>query len=256
MKKYLKSIIAMATVSIMALSIVGCGNGGDNNSSASGEDISVITLATNAEFPPYEYYEGQEIVGIDVDFINAIGEKLGKEIVIEDMAFDSIIPAIQSGKADIGMAGMTVTEDRLANVDFTETYVHTSQAIIVNTDSDAIKSSADLEGKTIGVQLGTTGDTYAGDVTDKVERYNKGFEAAMALSQGKIDAVVIDESVAKALAEGTENLAVLDEPFTEEDYAIAVKKGNQELVDELNKAINELKEDGTLQSIIDKYIAE
>lgn len=256
MKKYLKSIIAMATVSIMALSIVGCGNGGDNNSSASGEDISVITLATNAEFPPYEYYEGQEIVGIDVDFINAIGEKLGKEIVIEDMAFDSIIPAIQSGKADIGMAGMTVTEDRLANVDFTETYVHTSQAIIVNTDSDAIKSSADLEGKTIGVQLGTTGDTYAGDVTDKVERYNKGFEAAMALSQGKIDAVVIDESVAKALAEGTENLAVLDEPFTEEDYAIAVKKGNQELVDELNKAINELKEDGTLQSIVDKYIAE
>ena len=246
----------MATVSIMALSIVGCGNGGDNNSSASGEDISVITLATNAEFPPYEYYEGQEIVGIDVDFINAIGEKLGKEIVIEDMAFDSIIPAIQSGKADIGMAGMTVTEDRLANVDFTETYVHTSQAIIVNTDSDAIKSSADLEGKTIGVQLGTTGDTYAGDVTDKVERYNKGFEAAMALSQGKIDAVVIDESVAKALAEGTENLAVLDEPFTEEDYAIAVKKGNQELVDELNKAINELKEDGTLQSIVDKYIAE
>ena len=172
------------------------------------------------------------------------------------MAFDSIIPAIQSGKADIGMAGMTVTEDRLANVDFTETYVHTSQAIIVNTDSDAIKSSADLEGKTIGVQLGTTGDTYAGDVTDKVERYNKGFEAAMALSQGKIDAVVIDESVAKALAEGTENLAVLDEPFTEEDYAIAVKKGNQELVDELNKAINELKEDGTLQSIVDKYIAE
>ncbi|MBO8434324.1 MAG: basic amino acid ABC transporter substrate-binding protein [Tyzzerella sp.] len=256
MKKYLKSIIAMATVSIMALSIVGCGNGGDNNSSASGEDSSVITLATNAEFPPYEYYEGQEIVGIDVDFINAIGEKLGKEIVIEDMAFDSIIPAIQSGKADIGMAGMTVTEDRLANVDFTETYVHTSQAIIVNTDSDAIKSSADLEGKTIGVQLGTTGDTYAGDVTDKVERYNKGFEAAMALSQGKIDAVVIDESVAKALAEGTENLAVLDEPFTEEDYAIAVKKGNQELVDELNKAINELKEDGTLQSIVDKYIAE
>ena len=256
MKKYLKSIIAMATVSIMALSIVGCGNGGDNNSSASGEDSSVITLATNAEFPPYEYYEGQEIVGIDVDFINAIGEKIGKEIVIEDMAFDSIIPAIQSGKADIGMAGMTVTEDRLANVDFTETYVHTSQAIIVNTDSDAIKSSADLEGKTIGVQLGTTGDTYAGDVTDKVERYNKGFEAAMALSQGKIDAVVIDESVAKALAEGTENLAVLDEPFTEEDYAIAVKKGNQELVDELNKAINELKEDGTLQSIVDKYIAE
>ena len=256
MKKYLKSIIAMATVSIIALSIVGCGNSGDNNSSASGEDSSVITLATNAEFPPYEYYEGQEIVGIDVDFINAIGEKIGKEIVIEDMAFDSIIPAIQSGKADIGMAGMTVTEDRLANVDFTETYVHTSQAIIVNTDSDAIKSSADLEGKTIGVQLGTTGDTYAGDVTDKVERYNKGFEAAMALSQGKIDAVVIDESVAKALAEGTENLAVLDEPFTEEDYAIAVKKGNQELVDELNKAINELKEDGTLQSILDKYITE
>ena len=140
MKKYLKSIAAMAVISVMALGIAGCGSSDSKTDESSNantegtttEEKDALVVATNAEFPPYEYYEGQEIVGIDVEIMKAVGEKLGMEVTIEDMAFDSIIPAIQSGKADIGAAGMTVTEDRLANVDFTDTYCHASQAIIVN----------------------------------------------------------------------------------------------------------------------------
>ena len=266
MKKYLKSIIAIAAISVMTLSLAACGSNktteeNNNTTTTEGENTTggekeTLVVATNAEFPPYEYYEGQDIVGIDVEIMKAIGEKLGMEVTIEDMAFDSIIPAIQSGKADIGAAGMTITEDRLANVDFTDTYCHASQAIIVNAANEEIKTAADLEGKTIGVQLGTTGDMYAGDVTENVERYNKGFEAAMAVAQGKIDAVVIDDQVAKSLAEGNADLKVLEEPFTEEDYAIAVSKDNTELTEKINTALAELKEDGTIQSIIDKYITE
>ena len=170
------------------------------------------------------------------------------------MAFDSIIPAILSGKADIGAAGMTVTEDRKASVDFTDTYVKASQVIIIKADNTEITGAADVEGKAIGVQLGTTGDLYASDVTDTVERYNKGFEAVQALAQGKIDAVIIDDQVAKALAADNADVKVLDEPFTEEEYAIAVKKGNTELVEQINAALAELKESGKLQEIVDKYI--
>ena len=173
---------------------------------------------------------------------------------IEDMAFDSIIPAVTSGKADIGLAGMTVTEDRLENVDFSDTYAHATQVVIVKEDSD-IASPDDLEGKKIGVQLGTTGDIYAGDIKDAtVERYNKGFEAVQALTQDKIDAVVIDGEPAKVFVKENEGLKMLDEAFTEEDYAIAVAKGNDELLDKINTALGELKDSGELDKIVDKYI--
>ena len=222
------------------------------------QDVSrgngTLTMGTNAEFPPYEYYENNEIVGIDVDIMQAIADKLGMELKIEDMAFDSIIPAVTSGKADIGLAGMTVTEDRLENVDFSDTYAHATQVVIVKEDSD-IASPDDLEGKKIGVQLGTTGDIYAGDIKDAtVERYNKGFEAVQALTQDKIDAVVIDGEPAKVFVKENEGLKMLDEAFTEEDYAIAVAKGNDELLDKINTALGELKDSGELDKIVDKYI--
>ena len=154
-------------------------------------------MATNAEFPPYEFHEGDDVVGIDADIARAIGEEMGMDVKIEDMAFDSIIPAVTSGKADFGAAGMTVTEDRKKNVDFTDTYATATQVIIVKEGSD-IAGPDDLTGKKIGVQLGTTGDIYADDIEDaKVERYNKGFEAVQALTQDKIDAVVIDGEPAK-----------------------------------------------------------
>lgn len=222
----------------------------DTEESAGG----TLVMGTNAEFPPYEYYEGQEVVGIDAEMAAAVAEKLGMELKIEDMAFDSLIPALSSGKVDIVAAGMTVTEDRLASVNFSDTYATGIQAIIVTEDSD-IASADDLVGKTIGVQQGTTGDLYATDVEGAtIERYAKGMEAVQSLSQGKIDAVIIDNEPANVFVSEVEGLKILDEAFATEDYAVAVAKDNEELLEQVNTALAELKEDGTLQAIVDKYI--
>ena len=274
-----KTVIAMVMASMMAGSLLGCGSSTSDTSTgaetttaggtettavdSSGENTNeagadnVLVMATNAEFPPYEYHDGGDIVGIDVDVAKAIAEKLGMTLEIEDIAFDSIIPELQSGKAHLGIAGMTVDEDRLKNVDFTDPYTTASQVIIVNEDSDITKSD-DLAGKYIGVQLGTTGDIYASDYEEQgatIERYNKGFEAVQAMLQGKIDAVVIDKEPAKVFVSQNEGIKILDEALTVEEYAIAVKKGNTELLEKVNKALAELKESGELQAIIDKYIS-
>lgn len=214
-----------------------------------------LVMCTNAEFPPYEYHDNNTIVGIDADICAAIAEKMGLELEIEDIAFDSIIPEISSGKADIGAAGMTVTEDRKQNVDFSETYAKASQVIIV-TENSEVKGFDDLKGKKVGVQTGTTGDIYVtGDLGDEcVERYAKGMEAVQALSQTKIDAVVIDGEPAKKYISEVPGLKILDESYTDEEYAIAIRKGNTELLEAVNKAIGELKADGTLDAIVAKYI--
>ena len=251
MKKLLSALLIAACVCSMAA----CGS--KSNEEAEGSvaaEGGVLVMATNAEFPPYEYHEGDAIVGIDADIAAAIAEELGMELKIEDMAFDSIIPAVKSGKADFGAAGMTVTEDRKVNVDFTDSYATATQVIIVQEGSD-IAGPDDLAGKKIGVQLGTTGDIYVEDVEDaEIERYNKGFEAVQALVDGKIDAVVIDGEPAKEFVKAAEGLAILDEAFTEEEYAIAVKKDNTELLDQINTALSNLKESGKLDEIVGKYI--
>lgn len=254
-----KKLLSLLLVAAMALAAVACGSKEETAATAATEeapaDKAVLVMATNAEFPPYEYYEGQEIVGIDAEIAAAIAEKLGCELKIEDMAFDSIIAAVSSGKADFGLAGMTVTEDRLESVNFSDTYAHATQVVIVAEGSE-IASVADLDGKTVGVQLGTTGDIYAEDIADAtIERYNKGFEAVQALSQGKIDAVIIDNEPAKVFVAENEGLVLLDEAFTEEDYAMAIAKENTELLEKVNTALAELTEDGTLQTIVDKYIS-
>ena len=214
-----------------------------------------LVMVTNAEFPPYEFHDQNAIVGIDVEIAGAIAEQLGLELEIEDIAFDSIIPEIVSGKADIGAAGLTVTEDRKQNVDFSDTYAHATQVIIVKEDSE-IKGVADLEGKIMGVQQGTTGDIYvSGDYGDEaVERYAKGMEAVQALAQGKVDAVVIDGEPAKQYIKEVEGLKIIDESYTDEDYAIAIKKGNTAMVEAVNKALAELKSEGKLDEIVAKYI--
>ena len=284
----MKKLIAAALIGAMALTMAGCGSStADTTADTAAESTAdtaaestadtaaestadtaaestadtaanatagTLVMATNAEFPPYEYYEGDAIVGIDAEIAAAIADKLGMELKIEDMAFDSIIVAVDSGKADIGLAGMTVTEDRLENVNFSDTYAHASQVVIVKEDSD-IASPDDLKGKKVGVQLGTTGDAYAGDIEDAtVERYNKGFEAVQALTQGKIDAVIIDGEPAKVFVEQNEGLKILDEAFTEEDYAIAIAKDNEELLEKINGALAELKDSGDLDKIVAKYI--
>lgn len=212
-------------------------------------------MATNAYFPPYEYYQGEEIVGIDAEIAQAIADKLGLELKIEDMEFDSIITAVQTGKADMGLAGMTVTDERKQSVNFSDTYATGIQVVIVTEDSD-IASVDDLEGKKIGVQLSTTGDIYASDDygEDFVEQYNKGADAVMALKQGKVDAVIIDNEPAKSFVAANEGLKILDTEYVTEDYAACINKENAELLDAVNGALAELKEDGTLQSILDKYI--
>lgn len=279
MKK--KMVSMMLCVAMTAAMVAGCGNreetpaeapaaeaGEETPAAEDGEEApaeadaeeseapaeGTLVMATNAYFEPYEYYEGDQIVGIDAEMAAAVAEKLGMELQIEDMEFDSIIPAINSGKADIGVAGMTVTEDRLVNVNFSDPYTTATQVIIVQEGSE-IAGNDDLAGKTIGVQLGTTGDIFAEDVEGAtIERYNKGMDAVQALANGIIDAVIIDNEPAKQFVSKAEGLKILDEEFVTEEYAIAIAKDNEELLEKVNTALEELTADGTIQSIIDKYI--
>lgn len=251
-----KKVIAIVGVACMAALLTACAGSGTKTETTAAEqkEAGKLVMVTNAEFPPYEYYDKNEIVGIDVDIARAIADKMGVELDVQDMAFDSLIPAVQSGKADFTAAGMTVNEDRKKNVDFTDTYAEAAQVIIVKEGSE-IKTPDDLTGKKIGVQTGTTGDIYADDIENAVvNRYNKGMEAVMALTQDKIDAVIIDREPAKVFVKENAGLVILDEAFTEEEYAIAVKKDNKELLDKINGAIKELKESGELKKIVDKYI--
>lgn len=214
-----------------------------------------LVVATNAAFAPFEYTQGDSYMGIDMEIAYLLAEELGMELVIEDMAFDSIIPAVQSGKADIGLAGMTVTEDRLENVNFTDTYATATQVIIV-AEGSAIQTADDLVGKTIGVQLGTTGDIYASEVEGAtIEQYNKGFEAVQALSQGKVDAVIIDVEPAKEFVKEVAGLTILDEEFALEEYAAAIAKENEELLEAVNGALEKIKDSGKLDEIVAKYIS-
>ena len=186
-----KRILSIVLVAVMAATMLcACGK-----KEAAGMTVNkgVLTMATNAYFPPYEYYQGEDIVGIDADIAKAVADKLGLELKIEDMEFDSIITAVQTGKADMGLAGMTVTDERKESVNFSDTYATGIQVVIVTENSD-IASVDDLAGKKIGVQLSTTGDIYASDDygEDNVEKYNKGADAVMALTHLNVDAVIID----------------------------------------------------------------
>ena len=222
-----------------------------------------LKMGTNASFPPYEFYDDEsgEIVGIDAEVAAAICEKLGYELEIVDMDFDAIIPAVTTGKIDFGMAGMTVTEERMQSVDFTTSYATGIQVVIVKEDSE-ITSVDDLfaEGANhkIGVQQGTTGDLYCSwDIEDEglgtVERYKNGTDAVLALTSGKVDCVVIDNEPAKNYIAANEGLKILDTEYAVEDYAIALAK-DSELTEKINAALEELIADGTVKAIIDKYI--
>ncbi len=226
------------------------------------KDDSKLVMATNAEFPPYEFMEDGKIVGIDAEIAQAIADKLGKELVIENVDFDSIIVGVQQGKYDFAMAGLTVTDERKEQVDFTETYATGKQVIIVKEDSkittadDLFAEGADHK---IGVQLATTGDLYCTwDIEDEglgsVERYNKGADAIMALQSGKVDCVVIDNEPAKVFVQQNKGLKILETEYIIEDYAAAVGKDNPELMEDINNALKELIADGSVKNIIDEYI--
>lgn len=250
----MKKLLALLMATLMLATVLsGCGGKGEDN---------VLTMATNAEFPPYEFMEGGKIVGIDAEIAQAIADKLGKELVIENVDFDSLIPGVQTGKYDFVMAGMTVTDERKEQVDFTQTYATGVQVIIVKEDSE-IKSVEDLTkdgaNNKIGVQLATTGDLYCTwDIEDEgkgtVERFNKGADAVMALTSGKVDCVVIDNEPAKVFVENNPGLKILDTEYITEDYAAAVSKDEPELLEAINGALGELIAEGKVAEIVEKYI--
>ena len=248
----MKKIIALLLAVAMLGCFAGCG--------AKNTDDNKLVMATNAEFPPYEYHEGDKIVGIDAEIAAAIAEKIGMELEIADVAFDSIIPGVQEGKYDMGMAGMTVTDERLEKVAFSDTYAKGVQVVIVKADGN-IKSLDDVNGKKVGVQQGTTGDIYAsssvedgGYGEENVTKYENGTLAVEALKAGKVDCVIIDNEPAKAYVKANEGLAILDTEYANEDYAICFAKENTELQKKVNDALKALIDDGSVQKIVDKYI--
>ena len=266
-----KKIVALVAAAAMVLSMAACGSTDNSSSdakdgSAAAEttktsDSDTLVMATNATFPPYEYVDGEECKGIDIEIAQAIADAMGKKLEVDDIDFDSIIPAITTGKADMALAGMTVTDERKENVDFSDSYATGVQVIIVPEDSDITGPDDLANDKMIGVQQGTTGHIYCSDTPEKggfgedhVTAYPNGASAIQALQTGKVDAVVIDNEPAKAFVAENPGLKILDTEYVTEDYAIAVKKGNTELLNQINETLAKLKADGTLQSVIDKYI--
>ena len=215
-----------------------------------------LIMSTNAAFPPYEMTtDSGEFEGIDIETAQAIADKLGLELQIDDMDFDAALLAVQQGKSDMVMAGVTVTDERQNVMDFTDSYATSIQSIIVKEDSD-IASVDDLAGKKIGTQRGTTGYLYCSDDfgDENVVAYDNGLTAVQMLNNGQVDCVVIDNAPAKEFIAANPGLKLLDTAYVEESYAIGVGKGNTELKDAINTALEELKADGTLQAIVDKYI--
>ena len=288
MKKLLSKIVSVGLIFCMTGAMAGCskseettkattaadttaadttaGDSSAADTTAAAEKFTVqegkLIMATNAFFQPYEYYQGDKIVGIDAEIAEALAKKLGLELQIMDVEFDSIIAGVQNNKYDFGMAGMTVTDTRKKAVNFTTTYATGIQAIIVKEGSEIVDIDTLLGGNyKVGVQQGTTGDIYMSAEPDdggvgesRIVRYSKGPDAVLALSTGKVDAVVIDSEPAKSFVAANEGLKILETPFTVEDYAMCVNKDNTVLLDKLNAALKELTDDGTIASIIEKYI--
>ena len=274
----MKKIISLIIASLMLITLC-CGFASCN------KDENVLVMATNAAFPPYEYLEGDKFVGIDVEIAQAIADKLGMELQIEDVEFGSIIGGVVEGKYDMGMAGMTVTEERKQSVNFSNTYATGIQVIIVkdgssitslddifefNADGDPVAlKNPDLK---VGVQQDTTGDIYSSSdisgwgfcdveedgtvTTDRVVRYKTGADAVEALKTDKVNMVIIDNEPAKSFVAANEGIHILDgdNEYAVEDYAICIAKENTELLEKINKALDELKKDGTIDKIVSKYI--
>ena len=273
-----RSFMAAAGLTVAALALTACGGSSSTASSAAASSVASsaaasseaasaaatelttveagkLTMATNAAFPPYEMTtDAGEFEGIDIETAQAIADKLGLELQIDDMDFDAALLSVQQGKADIVMAGVTVTDERKAVMDFSDSYATGIQSIIVPEGSD-IASPDDLAGKKIGTQRGTTGYIYCSDDfgDENVVAYDDGLTAVQALNNGQVDAVVIDNAPAKEYVAANPGLKVLDTSYAEEDYAIGMAKGSS-LEAAVNAALEELKADGTLQSIVDKYI--
>lgn len=251
--KAMKKVLCLVLAVMMVFTLAACGNTGNDKE---------LVMATNANFPPYEFMEGEEYAGIDIDLAEAIAEKLGKTLVIENVEFGSIVTGVQSGKYDVGIAGMTVTDERKEQVNFSDSYATGIQVVIVK-EGSAITDLDALSGETvkIGVQQDTTGHIYASDTVenggygeDHVTPFLNGADAVNALVTGSVDAVIIDQEPAKAFVAENKGLKILEAEWAVEDYAIAINKEDTKLLEDINKALAELKADGTVDKIVAEYI--
>ncbi len=214
-----------------------------------------LYVGTNAEFPPFEYLDKGEVVGFDIDLVKAIGKKLDMEIVIKDMAFDGLIPALETNKIDIVIAGMTASDERKMAVNFSNPYYTANQVIILNDNNNDIKTFDDLNGKLVGVMLGFTGDVVVSEMKDvKSKKYNASYAAIMELQNNKIDAVVLDSETALNYVKNNKGLKLAETSGEPEEYAIAISKKNSELLNKINTALDELKKDGTYEALLKKYM--
>ncbi len=247
----MKSITFCAFAAAACLLVFsGCGR-----SSGEGGDNEFVMI-TEASFPPYEFISGDKIIVIDVEICRRIAAELGKELVVQDAKFDSVIPSLVAGKADIAAAGITVTEDRKMSVDFSESYVISGIVIIVRKDDAEIKSGADLIGKRVGVQAGTTSDTYMVEQKQEPDRFDSPALAVAALKAGKVDVVVADVDPARVIASKDPDIRILDGMLSSEEFAVAVRKGDKVTLDAANKVIRELKASGEIDKIKAQYEAE
>ena len=253
----MKKLTAFALALAMALGLLsGCGSSNSDSNTPSGDDASdaaaktTLVVATSTDFPPFESLEGGEVVGIEVDILKKVAEKMGMELDLQQMDFDSVIPGVQAGKFDVGMSGITVTDKRKENVDFSSVYFMAAQAIVVPADS-GITGKADLEGKKVSGQTGTTAEEYCMGNGYEVLAFTANNDAAAALTAGKVDAWVVDNEVALAMAPEL-GLTVLDEAMTSEPYAFAFQKGS-EWVSPFNEALDALLADGTVEQIFQQY---
>jgi len=250
--KSLKHVIVMFLVMAMAISVIGCTATGGTMKKI--KDSGKIVWGTNAAFPPFEMREGDKVIGVDAEIAAKIAEKLGVELVVEDMDFKGLINALNSNQIDFIAAGFTIKPDREEQVLFTNTYFTAVQKIIVQEGNTEIKSKDDLKGKTIGVQSGTTGDFTAEEFTEDIVRFNNALEAAIDLKNGRLDAVIVDNLPAQMIVAENEGLVILEEKAADdEEYAIAVRKADADLQKIINEVLAELKESGQIDKWVEEY---
>ena len=266
--KHFTRFLSLFLGAVMILTMAACGSKNTDTDTdtdtKTGSEKKQLVVATSPDFPPFESLDGSDIVGIEPKLMQAIADKLGMELVWEQVDFDSIIPGVQTGKYDMGMAGMTVTDERKEQVNFSDSYATGVQVVIVKDDSPITSVDdlfADGASTVVGTQAGTTGFIYAtSDIEDAglgtVKSFGKTTDAVEALKNGQVDCVILDNEPAKALVAANEGLHILDTEYAVEDYAIAIAKENTDLLEKVNKALAELTADGTLQSIVDKYIGK